>query len=176
MGFKRVSPVVRVGGRGWLRLDARHAALTAALCSTTTSVVVAALCGWQLVVNGRHPHHFQDVYYGVQIAYLATLCTHLALIFLSCFLIVGIYQERAGLVSPWVLATITFMALEAVCCVYSNVLRDHINKRFDTICKVEMSFLVARLLINILNLCGVLKFYRNLRAGYTYRDPEAIEL
>ncbi|XP_063872933.1 uncharacterized protein LOC135107189 [Scylla paramamosain] len=176
MGFKRVAPVVRVGGRGWLRMDARHAALTAALYSMATSVVVAALCGWQLVVNGQHPHHLQDVYYGVQIAYLATLCTHLALSVLSCFLIMGIYQERAGLVSPWVVASITFMALEVVCCVYSNVLRDHINKRFDTICKMEMSFLAARLLINILALWGVLKFHRNLRAGYTYRDPEAIEL
>ncbi|XP_045135151.1 uncharacterized protein LOC123518403 [Portunus trituberculatus] len=113
---------------------------------------------------------------GVQIAYLATLCTHLALIVLSCFLTVGISQERLGLVSPWVVASIAFMALEAVCCVYSNVLRDHINKRFDTICKVEMSFFTARVFVNILALWGVLKFYRNLRAGFTYKDPEAIEL
>ncbi|XP_063873985.1 uncharacterized protein LOC135107721 [Scylla paramamosain] len=98
------------------------------------------------------------------------------LIVLSCFLIVGISQERAGLLSPWVVASIAFMALEAVCCVYSNVLRDHINKRFDTICKVEMSFFTARVFINILALWGVLKFYRNLRAGFTYKDPEAIEL
>ncbi|XP_063873986.1 uncharacterized protein LOC135107722 isoform X1 [Scylla paramamosain] len=176
MGFRRVVPVVRLGRRGWLRLDARHAALTAALYTIVVSVVVAALCGWRLAVNGRHPHHLQDVYYGVQIAYLATLCTHLALIVLSCFLIVGISQERAGLLSPWVVASIAFMALEAVCCVYSNVLRDHINLRFDTLCKVEMSFFTARVFVNILALWGVMKLYRNLRAGYSYRDPEAIEL
>ncbi|XP_063873987.1 uncharacterized protein LOC135107722 isoform X2 [Scylla paramamosain] len=140
MGFRRVVPVVRLGRRGWLRLDARHAALTAALYTIVVSVVVAALCGWRLAVNGRHPHHLQDVYYGVQIAYLATLCTHLALIVLSCFLIVGISQ------------------------------------RFDTLCKVEMSFFTARVFVNILALWGVMKLYRNLRAGYSYRDPEAIEL
>lgn len=30
--------------------------------------------------------------------------------------------------TPWVVANIAFMALEAVCCMYSNILRDHINK------------------------------------------------
>ncbi|KAG7160478.1 hypothetical protein Hamer_G001742, partial [Homarus americanus] len=94
----QVSPVVRVGGRGWLILDARLAALTAALYTI----------------------------------------------------------ERCGLVTPWVVAIITFMALEAVCCIYSNVLRDHINK--------------------ILALWGVMKFYRNIRSGVTFKDPEAIEL
>lgn len=29
---------------------------------------------------------------------------------------------------PWVVGVLTFMALEAVCMVYSNVLRDHVNK------------------------------------------------
>lgn len=168
--------MVCVGGRGWLRLDARHAALTAAFYTIVVSVLVAALSGWRLAVNGWHPHHLQDVYYGVQIAYLATLCTHLTLIVLSCFLIAGIYQERTDLLTPWVVGNITFMALEAVCCMYSNVLRDHINKRFDTICKVEMSFLAARLFVNILALWGVMRFYRHLRAGFTYKDPEAIEL
>ncbi|KAK8738126.1 hypothetical protein OTU49_004056 [Cherax quadricarinatus] len=176
MGFKRLTPVVRVGGRGWLRLDARHAALTAALYSICASLVVSLLYVWRLVVNARHPQHLQDVYYGVQISYLSTVCTHITLVILSTFLIVGICKERCGLVTPWVVASITFMALEAVCCMYSNVLRDHINKRFDTICKAEMAFLVARLFLNILALWGVMRFYRNIRSGLTYKDPEAIEL
>ncbi|KAK4293063.1 hypothetical protein Pmani_034206, partial [Petrolisthes manimaculis] len=139
-----LSPVVRVRGRGWYRLDARHAALCAALYTIAASVVVSVLCAWRLVVNGRHPHHLLDVYYGVQISYVSTLCTHITLIVLSTFLIIGVCKERRGLVTPWVVGNITFMALEAVCVMYSNVLRDHINKRFDTICKVEMAFFTTR--------------------------------
>ena len=37
-------------------------------------------------------------------------------------------QENAGLVVPWIIGFITFMALEAVSMVYSNVLRDHVNR------------------------------------------------
>lgn len=37
-------------------------------------------------------------------------------------------QENSGLVVPWILGFITFMALEAVAMVYSNVLRDHVNR------------------------------------------------
>ncbi|XP_071539829.1 uncharacterized protein [Panulirus ornatus] len=177
MGFRRLAPVVRVsGGGGWLRLDARHAALAAALYTICTSMLVAIVYGWRLVVTGRHPHHLHDVYYGVQISYLSTLCTHITLIAMSTFLILGIYKERCGLVTPWVVASITFMALEAVCCMYSNVLRDHINKKFDTICKAEMAFFATRVFLNILALWGVMRFYRNIRAGLTYKDPEAIEL
>lgn len=39
-----------------------------------------------------------------------------------------LFQENAGLVVPWIIGFITFMALEAVAMVYSNVLRDHVNK------------------------------------------------
>lgn len=37
-------------------------------------------------------------------------------------------QENVSFVIPWVVGFITFMALEAVSMVYSNVLRDHVNK------------------------------------------------
>lgn len=37
-------------------------------------------------------------------------------------------QENPGLIVPWIIGFITFMALEAVAMVYSNVLRDHVNK------------------------------------------------
>lgn len=39
-----------------------------------------------------------------------------------------ILQERVSLIVPWIVGLITFMALEAVAVVYSNVLRDHVNK------------------------------------------------
>lgn len=32
------------------------------------------------------------------------------------------------MVVPWIIGFITFMALEAVAMVYSNVLRDHVNR------------------------------------------------
>lgn len=38
------------------------------------------------------------------------------------------FQERVSLIVPWIVGLITFMALEAVAIVYSNVLRDHVNK------------------------------------------------
>jgi hypothetical protein len=41
------------------------------------------------------------------------------------------FQENAGLVVPWIIGFITFMALEAVAMVYSNVLRDHVNRVSD---------------------------------------------
>ncbi|KAK3868167.1 hypothetical protein Pcinc_026427 [Petrolisthes cinctipes] len=59
---------------------------------------------------------------------MSTLGTHITLIALSSFLLIGVQQERCGLVTPWVVANIAFMALEAVCCMYANVLRDHVNK------------------------------------------------
>ncbi|XP_069943434.1 uncharacterized protein [Cherax quadricarinatus] len=175
MGFLRLAPpVVRVGGRSCF--DAQHAALTAALYTICSSVVVVLLYLWRIIVNARDPQHLQDVYYGVQISYISTLGTHITLIALSSFLLIGIQQERCGLVTPWVVANIAFMALEAVCCMYSNVLRDHINKKFDGICKAEMTFFLTRVSINVMALWAVMRFLKNIRTGITYKDPEAIEL
>ncbi|XP_045610820.1 uncharacterized protein [Procambarus clarkii] len=175
MGFLRLAPpMVRASGRGCF--DSHHAALTAALYTICSSVVVVLVYLWRIIVNAEDPHHLQDVYYGVQISYVSTLGTHITLIALSSFLFIGIQQERCGLVTPWVVANIAFMALEAVCCMYSNVLRDHINKKFDGICKAEMTFFLTRVCINVLALWAVMRFLKNIRAGITYKDPEAIEL
>ncbi|KAK4287089.1 hypothetical protein Pmani_039830 [Petrolisthes manimaculis] len=106
---------------------------------------------------------------------MSTLGTHITLVALSSFLLIGVQQERCGLVTPWVVANIAFMALEAVCCMYANVLRDHVNK-FDQICKAELVFFLARVCINMVALWAVMRFVKNIRAGITYRDPEAIEL
>lgn len=37
-------------------------------------------------------------------------------------------QEKSPLIVPWIIGCITFMALEAMAMVYSNVLRDHVNR------------------------------------------------
>ncbi|XP_071537941.1 uncharacterized protein [Panulirus ornatus] len=175
MEYSRLKPVaVRSCRRGCL--NAHHAALTAALYTIWSSVVVILVYLWRMVVNAREPHHLQDLYYGVQISYVSSVVTHLILIVLSVFLILGIQQERCGLVTPWVVASIAFMALEAFCCVYSSVLRDHINKKFDFTCKAEMSFFLMRVAFHILALWPVTRFLRHLQAGLTYKDPEAIDL
>lgn len=41
---------------------------------------------------------------------------------------VHVLQERAALVAPWIMGCVAFLALEAVAMVYSNVLRDHVNR------------------------------------------------
>lgn len=37
-------------------------------------------------------------------------------------------QENSSLVVPWIVGAIAFTSLEAVAMVYSNVLRDHVNR------------------------------------------------
>ncbi|KAJ8974660.1 hypothetical protein NQ317_018879 [Molorchus minor] len=85
-------------------------------------------------------------------------------------------QENVSLVIPWVIGFITFMALEAVSMVYSNVLRDHVNKQFDGLCKAEVAFFITRTLINIVAIGGVMRFCNLIRAGITWKGPEVIEL
>ncbi|CAH0397334.1 unnamed protein product [Chilo suppressalis] len=52
------------------------------------------------------------------------------MIVLSIFLFYGIYKENIAFLVPWVVGCMTFMALEAMAMVYSNILRDHVNKYF----------------------------------------------
>ncbi|KAK4309904.1 hypothetical protein Pmani_018486 [Petrolisthes manimaculis] len=172
--FTRLTSPVVWGHRGSC-LDARYTALTASVYAIGSSVLVVLVYVWRLVVNAQDPQQLQDVYYGVQISYMSTLGTHITLIALSSFLLIGVQQERCGLVTPWVVASIAFMALEAVCCMYSNVLRDHVNK-FDQICKAEVAFFFTRACINVVAMWAVMRFVKNIRAGITYKDPEAIEL
>ncbi|PSN54675.1 hypothetical protein C0J52_01062 [Blattella germanica] len=69
-----------------------------------------------------------------------------------------------------------FIALEAVAMVYSNVLRDHVNRKFDAICKAEVAFFATRAVINVAAIYGVMQFYYMLKAGITWKGQEAIEL
>lgn len=47
------------------------------------------------------------------------------LIFYYCYFLL---QENIAFLVPWVVGCMTFMALEAMAMVYSNILRDHVNK------------------------------------------------
>jgi hypothetical protein len=53
------------------------------------------------------------------------------------------FQENCGLVVPWIIGFITFMALEAVAMVYSNVLRDHVN-RVRALCNIRPSVVLSQ--------------------------------
>lgn len=177
MGLRRLSPVFRVSrSENWISLDSRYTALTAAFYTICSSLLVILLYGWRFVENSQHPEHLRDVYWGVQIAYLATIVSHLIIIALSCCLLPAICKERMSLVTQWVVAIVSLMAFEAVCCCYSNVLRDHINKKFDVICKAEILFFASRSIFNILSLWSVMRFLKNISSGITFRDPETIEL
>lgn len=96
------------------------------------SIVVILLYVWRIDANLRKYGDLEDVYYGVQIAYMAIVCMHVSMAALSVVLLLGIHRENAGMVVPWIVGMLTFMALEAVTMVYSNVLRDHVNRVSDT--------------------------------------------
>uniref|UniRef100_A0A182FTQ9 Uncharacterized protein n=1 Tax=Anopheles albimanus TaxID=7167 RepID=A0A182FTQ9_ANOAL len=129
-------------------LHAKHLALTSAIYTLNISILVVLLYSWRISVNVKKYGDLEDVYYGVQIAYFAIIGTQCSMILLSVVLIFGIYRENIGLVVPWIIGFITFMALEAVAMVYSNVLRDHVNRQFDSLCKAEVAFFVSRAIIN----------------------------
>uniref|UniRef100_A0A182IMB2 Uncharacterized protein n=1 Tax=Anopheles atroparvus TaxID=41427 RepID=A0A182IMB2_ANOAO len=131
-------------------LHAKHLALTSAIYTLNISILVVLLYSWRISVNVKKYSDLEDVYYGVQIAYFAIIGTQCSMILLSVVLIFGIYRENIGLVVPWIIGFITFMALEAVAMVYSNVLRDHVNRQFDSLCKAEVAFFVSRAIINTL--------------------------
>ncbi|KAH8267748.1 hypothetical protein KR026_004612 [Drosophila bipectinata] len=162
------------GGTSCCRmLHAKNLAITSAIYTINISLLIVLIYSWRINVNMHKSSDLQDVYYGVQIAYFAIIGTQMSMILLSIVLIFGICRENPGLIVPWIIGYITFMALEAVAMVYSNVLRDHVNKQFDAMCKAEVAFFIARAFINVLAMWGVLRFYNLVRSGITWRGPEA---
>ncbi|XP_063233250.1 uncharacterized protein LOC134537007 isoform X2 [Bacillus rossius redtenbacheri] len=140
------------------------------------SILVVLLYSWRIGVNMKKYSDLEDVYYGVQIAYLAIIGTQLFMLALSVVLLFGVFKESPALVAPWIVGSITFMALEAVAMVYSNVLRDHVNRQFDALCKAEMAFFISRALLNAISIYGVMQFYNMLRAGISWKEEMPIEL
>ncbi|XP_060530854.1 uncharacterized protein LOC132704695 [Cylas formicarius] len=172
-----LDPYEVVVGRGCFRvLNAKHTAIIAAIYTLNISILVVLISSWRINVNSKKFVSLEDVYYGVQIAYLVIIGTQLFMVVLSIVLFLGIYKENFNLVIPWVIGSITFMALEAVAMVYSNVLRDHVNKEFDALCKAEVAFFISRTLINIVAVSYVMRFCNLLRAGINWKEPEIIEL
>ncbi|XP_030387885.1 uncharacterized protein LOC115634363 [Scaptodrosophila lebanonensis] len=161
------------GTRCCRMLHAKNLAITSAIYTINISLLIVLIYSWRINVNMHKSGELQDVYYGVQIAYFAIIGTQMSMILLSIVLIFGICRENPGLIVPWIIGYITFMALEAVAMVYSNVLRDHVNKQFDAMCKAEVAFFIARAFINVLAMWGVLRFYNLVRSGITWRGPEA---
>uniref|UniRef100_A0A1A9WA97 Uncharacterized protein n=1 Tax=Glossina brevipalpis TaxID=37001 RepID=A0A1A9WA97_9MUSC len=155
------------------KLHAKNLAASSAIYTINISLLIVLIYSWRINVNKESSGDLEDVYYGVQIAYFAIIGTQMSIIALSVMLMFGIYKENPGLIVPWIIGYITFMALEAVAMVYSNVLRDHVNKQFDALCKLEVAFFIARAFINVLVMWGVLRFYNLLRSGITWRGPEA---
>ncbi|KAH8419541.1 hypothetical protein KR222_005060 [Zaprionus bogoriensis] len=161
------------GTRCCRMLHAKNLAITSAIYTINISLLIVLIYSWRINVNMHKSAELQDVYYGVQIAYFAIIGTQMSMVLLSIVLIFGICRENPGLIVPWIIGYITFMALEAVAMVYSNVLRDHVNKQFDAMCKAEVAFFIARAFINVLAMWGVLRFYNLVRSGITWRGPEA---
>lgn len=56
------------------------------------SILVVLIYSWRIGVNFKKYETLQDVYYGVQIAYLAIIGTQLFMIVLSIILLFGIYK------------------------------------------------------------------------------------
>ncbi|CAG0922789.1 unnamed protein product [Notodromas monacha] len=48
--------------------------------------------------------------------------------------------------------------------------------KFDSLCRTEVTFFLIRVFFNILAMVAVMKFYRRLRDGFSWKDPEEIEL
>ncbi|XP_060835325.1 uncharacterized protein LOC132918210 [Rhopalosiphum padi] len=161
---------------GFYSLNIRHAAITGAIYTLNISVLVVLIYSWMISSNMKNALLLQDVFYGVQIAYSAVIGTNLFIFAASVILLLGIVKERVSLIVPWIVGLITFMALEAVAIVYSNVLRDHVNKKFDSFCKIEVTFYLIRAVLNVLSLLSVIKFYNMVRLGVTWKGPETIEL
>ncbi|XP_005177227.2 uncharacterized protein LOC101898116 [Musca domestica] len=154
-------------------LHAKNLAIASAIYTINISLLIVLIYSWRINININKSGDLEDVYYGVQIAYFAIIGTQMSMIILSVMLLYGILKENPGLIVPWIIGYITFMALEAVAMVYSNVLRDHVNKQFDAMCKAEVAFFIARAFINVLSMWGVLRFYNLVRCGITWKGPEA---
>ncbi|KAK4886938.1 hypothetical protein RN001_003209, partial [Aquatica leii] len=73
-------------------LNPKHAAVTAAVYTLNISILVILIYSWRISVNVKKYASLEDVYYGVQIAYLAIIGTHLFMIVLSIVLLLGIHK------------------------------------------------------------------------------------
>lgn len=159
-----------------ITFHAKHAAVCSALYTMNVSILVVLIYSWRVHDDAKNPEHLRDVYSGVQIAYVAIIILNVLTICVSMILLHAIHKETYSLIILWLLSTITFTSIEGVCIVYSNVLRDHVNKKFDDWSKREGLIFLMRALLLILPISGVTKFYGSLRHGVVWRKPGTVEL
>ncbi|KAI5732924.1 hypothetical protein M8J76_005709 [Diaphorina citri] len=74
------------------RLHAKHAAMCSAIYTLNVSILVVLIYTWRVSTNIKKADEFQDVYYGVQIAYIAIIGTQVFMIILSIVLLMGVLK------------------------------------------------------------------------------------
>ncbi|KZS20740.1 Uncharacterized protein APZ42_012401 [Daphnia magna] len=157
-------------------LNDRQAAVVAAVYTICASSITFFGYCFLAVATSYQAKHMADVYWGVQASYAAVMMAELTSLCLSTTLLIAIYQENCSLMVPWVLGFIGSISLEALAIVYSNVLRDHINQGFDQLCHFEVGVFLSKTFINIIVIGTVVRLYRQLKDGVTWRVNDIYEL
>ncbi|XP_045031331.1 uncharacterized protein LOC116924781 isoform X3 [Daphnia magna] len=160
-------------------LNDRQAAVVAAVYTICASSITFFGYCFLAVATSYQAKHMADVYWGVQASYAAVMMAELTSLCLSTTLLIAIYQstkENCSLMVPWVLGFIGSISLEALAIVYSNVLRDHINQGFDQLCHFEVGVFLSKTFINIIVIGAVVRLYRQLKDGVTWRVNDIYEL
>ncbi|XP_026469190.1 uncharacterized protein LOC113373082 [Ctenocephalides felis] len=73
-------------------LHAKHLAAASGVYSLNISILVVLIYSWRIGININKYSELEEVYYGVQMAYLAIIVTQLCMVILSMMLLFGIYK------------------------------------------------------------------------------------
>ncbi|CAM1292291.1 Uncharacterised protein g391 [Pycnogonum litorale] len=85
-------------------------------------------------------------------------------------------QEKLCFVFPWIIGNITFLSIEGVATMYCNILRDHRNMGFDSLTLTAISLYICRILITVVLIVFVMKFFRDLRKRVYWNDYDEISI
>jgi len=158
------------------RINDRQAAIIAAVYTICASIATFFGYFFLIISTSSQKHHLSDVYWGVQASYGGAIIAEITSLCLSVALLIAIHQENSSPIVPWVLGYIGSIALEALTIVYSNVLRDHVNQGFDQLCHFEVGIFLSKTLLNIVAIGYVVRFYRQLKNGATWKILDVYEL
>jgi len=111
-------------------------------------VTIFGYC-YLLTATALDANKLVDVYWGIQASYVGVLIAEFTSLSLAFILYVAIHQENPSMIVPWVLGFIGSISLEALAVVYSNVLRDHINQKFDNQFRVELGFFTTKAIFHV---------------------------
>ncbi|XP_045480426.1 uncharacterized protein LOC123684939 [Harmonia axyridis] len=157
-------------------MNHRHAASIAAIYFLNISFMVVLFYSWRVSYNLKRVADLKDVYYGVQFAYCAIIGTHLLMFILNIHLYICIYKVNLSLINLWTVSFLALLALEAVLMIYSNILRDHVNRKFDDLCEFEVFFFSIRLVFSVIAVRFVTLFGNQYRMGMDWKERETIQL